>query len=70
MVLIVTHGGVLHAVHQHARGYHARDKMHNGAINLMHVDSGSWALEIWNDVSHMQHLGLNTVAGGGGASGL
>ena len=68
----MTHGGVLHAVHRHARGYDAPDKMLNGAINLLHVEGGAWALETWNDTSHLRQQGLaaGRDAFGGGASGL
>jgi broad specificity phosphatase PhoE len=68
-VLVVTHGGVLHAVHRHARGYHASDKMRNGALNLLHVEAGRWALEVWNDASHLGQL-HGGDGFGGGASGL
>jgi broad specificity phosphatase PhoE len=68
LVLVVTHGGVLQAVHWLARGYHAPDKMRNGALNMLHVEGGKWALEVWNDARHLGGSGEGLA--GGGVSGL
>lgn len=65
-VLVVTHGGVLHALHHHARGYMFRGKALNGALNELHVDSSRWALVRWNDAAHLQRAGAASAGFGGG----
>lgn len=66
-VLVVTHGGVLQAVHLHARGGMYPGKMLNGSLNTVHIEGGKWAITTWNDAGYLQAAGCAAAGFGGGA---
>jgi 2,3-bisphosphoglycerate-dependent phosphoglycerate mutase len=59
-VLIVTHGGVLGALHRWLNDLPAASphKIHipNVGYNRVRAAHGAWVSEVWGDVSHLSHL--------------
>lgn len=83
-VLIISHGGFLHATHVHATGHAPPGKNINGSINTLRIDPGqdgqqagageggrrcTWALVRWGDVDHLHEVGFLHKAFGGGTRG-
>lgn len=69
-VLVVTHGGVLHALHRHIRGGPARGSVANGAVAVVKLQGDDWVLLSWNDTAHLEKCGaLECTFGGGGNGG-
>ena len=56
-VIAVTHGGVLMGFFEHVLGltvgHGARFWCYNGSVNTFEYRRGKWALETWNDISHL-----------------
>lgn len=59
-VLVVTHGGILLGFFEHVLGLASRStpafRRPNAALNVFWYDGGSWKLETWGDVSHLESL--------------
>ena len=68
-ILLVLHGGVLHACYRHAVGHEYHGRNLNCAINVLKVEGSKWAISDWNDASHLEQTGFMTSAFGGGAEG-
>lgn len=67
-MLVVTHGGVLHAVHHHVRGYGCKTKMVNCAINVVRVEADKWVILEWNNSKHLSDAGAVSAGFGGGTT--
>ncbi|MCO5612638.1 hypothetical protein L7F22_066907 [Adiantum nelumboides] len=53
-VVVVTHGGVLHALHHHVTGKPPPGKVLNTSINVFEISNRKvWTLQSWGDVSHL-----------------
>ena len=68
-ILMVLHGGVLHACHRHAVGHEFKGRNVNCAINIVKIEGQDWALVSWNDAEHLHSTGFMTSAFGGGREG-
>ena len=68
-ILLILHGGVLHACYRHAMGHEYHGRNLNCAINILKVDDGKWAVLGWNDAAHLKETGVMKSAFGGGAEG-
>ncbi|KAF8377510.1 hypothetical protein HHK36_030892 [Tetracentron sinense] len=71
-VIVVTHGGVLRALHKRAAPKGQRQgKILNTSVNIFHLSDGEeWNIRTWGDVSHLSETGfLKTAFGGDGTSG-
>lgn len=60
-VVIVAHGGILSSLFRHSLGIAIdaprRFKLFNASINTFLVESGSWKLATWGDISHLREIG-------------
>ncbi|MCO5607220.1 hypothetical protein L7F22_061413 [Adiantum nelumboides] len=53
-VVVVTHGGVLHALHHHVTGKPPPGKVLNTSINVFEISNQKvWTLQSWGDVLHL-----------------
>ena len=56
-IVVVTHGGVLDALHRHVEHIsleQARDfPIYNASLNWIRHASGAWIMERWGDISHL-----------------
>ena len=56
-IVVVTHGGVLDALHRHVKGIpleHPRDfPTYNASLNWLRHEGGEWQIERWGDISHL-----------------
>ncbi|KAL3133635.1 hypothetical protein ABBQ32_008150 [Trebouxia sp. C0010 RCD-2024] len=68
-ILLVLHGGVLHACHRHAVGHEFKGKSINCAINVVKIEDQKWAVISWNDAKHLSNTGFMASAFGGGGEG-
>ncbi|KAM0039683.1 putative phosphoserine phosphatase [Helianthus debilis subsp. tardiflorus] len=73
-IVVVTHGGVITALHQRAassRKGHRAGKILNVSVNVLHLsDPDKWVIKSWGDVSHLNGTGyLDSGFGGGRTSG-
>ena len=68
-ILLVLHGGVLHACYWHATGSRFHGRNVNCAINTVRVEGNKWGLVSWNDAEHLSETGFMTSAFGGGGEG-
>ena len=68
-ILLILHGGVLHACHRHAVGHEFQGRNVNCAINVIKIEVQRWAMIGWNDAKHLQGTGFMTSASGGGGEG-
>ncbi|PNH07705.1 putative phosphatase PhoE [Tetrabaena socialis] len=48
-VLVVAHGGVLHAVHLHAVGRSCDGAVHNASVHRVRVQGARWAVVRWDE---------------------
>mmetsp|Transcript_591 Transcript_591/g.1344 ORF Transcript_591/g.1344 Transcript_591/m.1344 type:complete len:253 (-) Transcript_591:1023-1781(-) len=48
-VLLVVHGGVMHAMYRHTTGRQYNGKVVNGAVGRFMVQGGTWVLQSWNE---------------------
>nr|XP_043616847.1 phosphoglycerate mutase-like protein 4 [Erigeron canadensis] len=72
-VVVVTHGGVIRALHQRAstgKGHRA-GRILNVSVNVLHLlDNDKWLIKSWGDVSHLNGAGyLDSGFGGDRTSG-
>ncbi|KAJ7552267.1 hypothetical protein O6H91_06G048100 [Diphasiastrum complanatum] len=69
-VVIVTHGGLLRAVHILAKGLPCGE-IHNASINVISIsDENDWAVRSWGDIKHLKKVGhLGSGFGGDKESG-
>lgn len=60
-VVVITHGGFLMGFFEFVLGIQPgnghRFKRCNGSYNVFQYSEGQWCLEVWNDISHIEHLG-------------
>lgn len=68
-ILMILHGGVLHACHRHAVGHEYKGRNVNCAINVVKIEGRHWALVSWNDAEHLRSTGFMASAFGGGTEG-
>ncbi|DBB14641.1 TPA: hypothetical protein ACH3X3_004275 [Trebouxia sp. C0006] len=68
-VLLILHGGVLHACYRHASGHMFHGRNVNCAINSVKVEGKKWSLVTWNDADHLHKTGFMASAFGGGGEG-
>ncbi|KAI3760918.1 hypothetical protein L1987_51320 [Smallanthus sonchifolius] len=72
-IVVVTHGGVIRALHQRASSGngHRAGRILNVSVNLLHLsDPDKWAIKSWGDVSHLNGAGyLDSGFGGDRTSG-
>lgn len=68
-MLLVLHGGVLHACYWHAVGHAFIGRNVNCAINIIRVEGKKWGLVSWNDADHLLKTGYMASAFGGGGEG-
>ena len=56
-IVVVTHGGVLAAIHRHVHriphGQPHRVAIANASYNAVSFDAGAWAIHAWADVGHL-----------------
>ncbi|KAH7302752.1 hypothetical protein KP509_23G085700 [Ceratopteris richardii] len=53
-VLVITHGGVVRALHRHATGMSPTGRILNTSINIFRITNENvWALQCWGDTSHL-----------------
>jgi len=56
-IVVVTHGGVLDALHRHVMGIpldRPRDfPIYNASLNWMRREASGWLMERWGDISHL-----------------
>lgn len=72
-MVVVTHGGVIRALHQRAytgSGQRA-GRILNVSVNVLHLsDPDRWVIKSWGDVSHLNGAGyLDSGFGGDRTSG-
>jgi len=71
-VLVVTHGGVLHAVHRKATNTPPKGKAVNCSINTIRIDCSqkpaAWAIVSWADDEHL-NMDMTSGSFGGGTHG-
>ena len=54
-MVVVTHGGVLRAIYQHATGSSSPRKVLNTSINVFRITNKKvWSLCQWGDVTHLK----------------
>lgn len=71
-VIIVTHGGFLRELHQHATSARIKEgRVYNTSVNVFLISENSnWTIKTWGDVSHLTEVGvLNNAFGGDRNSG-
>ncbi|KAL8199351.1 hypothetical protein R6Q57_012919 [Mikania cordata] len=72
-VVVVTHGGVIRALHHRASSGkgHRAGKVLNVSVNVLHLsDPDNWVIKSWGDVSHLNGAGyLDSGFGGDQTSG-
>ncbi|KAK1363832.1 Phosphoglycerate mutase-like protein 4 [Heracleum sosnowskyi] len=70
-VVIVTHGGLIRALHRRATTHDRVGKVLNTSVNVFHLsDGGKWTIKTWGDVSHLSKTGfLKSGFGGDSNSG-
>lgn len=70
-VVVVTHGGLIRALHRRATTHHRVGKVVNTSVNVFHLsDGGKWTIKTWGDVSHLSKTGfLKSGFGGDSNSG-
>lgn len=68
-ILLILHGGVLHACYRHATGHIFHGRNVNCAINAVKVEGKKWSLVTWNDADHLHNTGFMASAFGGGGAG-
>lgn len=60
-IVVVTHGGVLSALFRHTLAIPLdaprRFSFKNASVNLFNYQDGTWELETWGDIAHLQELG-------------
>ncbi len=61
IIMVVTHGGVLSALFRHTLDISLdaprRFSFKNASVNLFKFQDGTWGLETWGDVTHLQRVG-------------
>ncbi|MEW5313606.1 MAG: hypothetical protein WDW38_005161 [Sanguina aurantia] len=67
-VLVVAHGGVLHAIYRHTMGRPFPGKVLNGSRHVLAIQGNKHVLRSWNDCSHLQEVGFLESSFGGTAS--
>ncbi|GJT78685.1 phosphoglycerate mutase-like protein 4 [Tanacetum coccineum] len=72
-VVVVTHGGVIRALHERASTgkRHRAGRILNVSVNVLHLtDTEKWVIKSWGDVSHLNGAGyLDSGFGGDRTSG-
>uniref|UniRef100_A0A5B7CBG0 Putative phosphoglycerate mutase-like protein 4 isoform X2 n=1 Tax=Davidia involucrata TaxID=16924 RepID=A0A5B7CBG0_DAVIN len=70
-VVVVTHGGVVRALHKRAAPTEKmQGKILNASVNIFHISGEEWIIKTWNDVNHLNNTGfLETAFGGDSTSG-
>ncbi|XP_059638235.1 phosphoglycerate mutase-like protein 4 [Cornus florida] len=70
-VVVVTHGGVLRALHKRAAPTEKlQGKVLNASVNIFHLSGEEWIVKIWGDINHLINTAyLETAFGGDGTSG-
>ena len=61
IIMVVTHGGVLSALFRHTLAISLdaprRFSFKNASVNVFKCQDGTWGLETWGDIAHLQQLG-------------
>ncbi len=69
-VVLVTHGGCIHALHLHATGRRQSSAARNGAVFVLAVQAGgAWAALDWGGALVWQPADVAAGAQGGGEEG-
>ncbi|KAL6337819.1 hypothetical protein AAG906_002284 [Vitis piasezkii] len=70
-VVVVTHGGVIRALHKRASPNGRAGKIMNTSVNIFHLcDGDKWVIKAWGDISHLdQTKFLESGFGGDRTSG-
>ena len=69
-VVVVTHGGVIRALHKRASPHGRAGKILNTSVNVFHLSDDEWTIKAWGDVSHLSQAGfLKSGFGGDRVSG-
>lgn len=70
-MVVVTHGGVLRALHKRAAPTDVfQGKIQNASVNIFHLSGDEWLIKIWGDTNHLNKTGfLENAFGGDGNSG-
>ncbi|CAK9185842.1 unnamed protein product [Ilex paraguariensis] len=70
-VVVVTHGGVLRALHRRANPtLNLQEKILNASVSIFHISSEKWIVKTWNNIDHLNKTGfLETAFGGDSNSG-
>ena len=65
-VVVVTHGGVIRALHKRASPNQRAGKILNTSVNIFHLcDGDKWVIKAWGDVSHLDQTTLLESGFGG-----
>jgi broad specificity phosphatase PhoE len=55
--VVVCHGGVIHALYEHATGYPYKGEVVNCSFSVVSIsDVDGWDILHWGDVGHLKHL--------------
>lgn len=57
-VLLVVHGGVLHALHHHLMGHAHHGPLANCSMHTVRVEGRKWAVLSWNQTMHLAGVGF------------
>lgn len=68
-VVIVMHGGALHAVHRHVANYSYKAPFVNASLSRFKVEGKKWGIEAWNICAHLSGVCVLQAGTGGDARG-
>lgn len=70
-VVVVTHGGVMRALHKRVYPHERAKKVWTTSVSVFHLSDGDeWNIKMWGDVSHLNNTAvLESAFGNGGDEG-
>lgn len=57
-MLVVVHGGVLHALYHHAMGHVYSGRVANCSMHKLKIEGKRWAIISWNETAHLEKVGF------------
>lgn len=70
-VVVVTHGGVMRALHKRAYPHERANKVWTTSVSVFHLSDGNeWSIKMWGDVSHLNNTASLESGIGGDAKSL
>lgn len=65
-VVVVTHGGVMRALHKRAYPHERAKKVWTTSVSVFHLcDGDKWNINMWGDVSHLNKAAASESGFGG-----